>query len=277
MADNPPPDEHVRRSETHPHHLVESIDVKPGCHLQLHPTPEAEAGNFFNFMEKSAQELIVQFFRQAIEEIERERKIRDYHLKLKPSQRRAGGGGFVLEVFYGENRAGPEKVEAEHCISCQDDAPLFPGAANSVLAGECVLPEFGDQPHVQCSLDAKARPGFIVTPRKHVERVADLDDAELYCLWSVSVRALQKEGLMFTSMILNHGTYRNLPHLHLKIWVDEKLWRHHAMAAWDDEKRGLWRRLERLTSGLPKKRALCSSFGRRGKCTYGDRCRFRHD
>lgn len=54
-----------------------------------------------------------------------------------------------------------------------------------------MLPKFNDQPYVQCHLDAKARPGFIVTPKRHVERLSEMDDKEVYALWTVAARALR--------------------------------------------------------------------------------------
>lgn len=77
------------------------------------------------------------------------------------------------------------------CISCNSDAELFPGELPLIVAGACVLPEFSDQPYVQCHLDAKARPGFIVTPKRHVDRLSELDDEEVYAMWTVAVRALR--------------------------------------------------------------------------------------
>ena len=106
----------------------------------------------------------------------------------------------------------------------------------------------------------KARAGFIVTPVRHVETMGHLEDEELYCLWRVGVRALRSEGPQPVSMVVNHGSYRNLPHLHLKIWVDDGAHRQ-ARLKWSDDKKRVWARLERLTSSsLPKKRALCRGF-----------------
>ena len=106
----------------------------------------------------------------------------------------------------------------------------------------------------------KARAGFIVTPVRHVETMGHLEDEELYCLWRMGVRALRSEGPQPVSMVVNHGSYRNLPHLHLKIWVDDGAHRQ-ARLKWSDDKKRVWARLERLTSSsLPKKRALCRGF-----------------
>ncbi|KAH9298578.1 hypothetical protein KI387_030260, partial [Taxus chinensis] len=263
MAENSSACEQVEGSKPQ---LVETADVKPGQSLQLKPNVVPHNGTLFDFVESAPEQLVVDFFRQAIHHIEQTRRINDYHLKLKPSKR----SGFIIEVFYGERREGPEKVEPDSCISCNDSAPLFPGAPGSVLAGECVLRELSDQPYVQCSLDAKARAGFIITPLRHVQKIGDLRDNELFALWNVGVRALKNEGLSFRSMIVNQGSYRNLPHLHLKIWVDDHEYGR-AVLRWSEEKRRLWAALQRSSSS-PKKRPMCTLLQREGKCRFGDRC-----
>jgi len=111
-------------------------------------------------------------------------------------------------------------------------------------------------------MDAKARVGFIVTPVRHVETMGALEDEELYCLWRVGLRALRSEGLQPVNMIVNHGCYRNLPHLHLKIWVDDGMHRQ-ARLKWNDDKKRVWARLECLTSSsLSKKSAFYPGFER---------------
>eukprot|EP01018_Ginkgo_biloba_P038623 Gb_34853 [translate_table: standard] len=214
--------------------------------------------NFCTFVESMPRQHLICFFGQIIHEIEEIRDIHDFHLNVKTTK----PVSFAIEVLYGDHKEGPEKlVDDTHCISCNNETPLFPGVlGGGVCAGECVLKEFNDQPYVQCSLDAKARPGFIVTPLRHVGRLGELDENELYFLWSVGVRALRNEGFGgFVSMIVNHGNYRNLPHLHLKIWVDDGMHKR-ARVRWIESRRQLWARLELLTSCLPKKRALCVSF-----------------
>ena len=84
-----------------------------------------------------------------------------------------------------------QELGAGTCISCNFNTPLFPRDEPLITAGECVLPEFADQPYVQCHLDAKARPGYIVTPKRHVERLSEMDDEEVYAMWAVAVRALR--------------------------------------------------------------------------------------
>nr|ADE76392.1 unknown [Picea sitchensis] len=226
-------------------------DIRPGRVLQLIPNTDGkDPVDFRTFMESSPKQQVISFFRQVIHQVEVRRKILDFHLKLKNDITK----GFVINIFYGHDVGGPGDLSyGRPCISCCADAPLYP-FADAVLAGECVLKEFSDQPYVQCCLDAKARPGFIVTPLRHVDRMSELDDEEMYYLWWVGVQALRNEGFsMFKSMILNHGCYRNVAHLHLKIWVDPQL---HSAARemWSEAKIMLWGRLEYLANRLYEKK-----------------------
>lgn len=226
-------------------------DIRPGRALQIIPdTDGRDPVDFCTFIESSTKQHVISFFRQVILQVEVRRKILDFHLKLKNDVTK----GFVINIFYGDNVGGPADLShGRPCISCCADVPLYP-FSDIVLAGECVLKEFSDQPYVQCCLDAKARPGFIVTPLRHVDRMSELDDEEMYYLWLVGVRALRNDGLsMFKSMILNHGCYRNVAHLHLKIWVDPQL---HSAARerWSEAKKMLWGRLECLATLLYEKR-----------------------
>lgn len=138
-----------------------------------------------------------------------------------------------------------------------------------------MLKEFSDQPYVRCHVDAKARPGFIVTPKRHVDRLSEMDDEEVYALWTVAVRTLRKDSIAYRTMILNHGMYRNIPHLHLKIWVTEeeytKVRRH-----WTPEMQELWTTLQSLSATLRREDVPCRLFQRTGSCPNGAQCKFKH-
>eukprot|EP01018_Ginkgo_biloba_P013716 Gb_28954 [translate_table: standard] len=240
--------------------------IRPGRALQLKPTQaDHHPFDFCTFIESSPKQQVINFFRQVIYQIEVRRKILDFHLRVKNDM----NTGFVIEVFYGDDSEGPEPLALGSCISCYGDAPLFPSIEDGgVLAGECVLDEFSDQSYVRCSLDAKARPGFIVTPLRHVDRMSELENEEIYYLWWVGVRALRNENLNFTRMILNHGCYRNLAHLHLKIWVDPEM-HTSARERWPEARKQLWGRLERLADRLSKKRRVCVPTQKAGKGRNG--------
>ncbi|CAM6129242.1 unnamed protein product [Calypogeia fissa] len=227
--------------------------------------------NFRSFIEENTKENVVGFFRVIAKEMEQTRGILDFHLKVREEKK-----WFCVEVYFGDEGKGPEAAameSTEECISCAPGAALFPGQEPGVTAGECVLTEFSDQPHVQCSLDAKARSGFIITPVRHVERMSQLGDDELFALWSTAVRALRQESLPFMNIALDHGTYRIHPHLRLKVWVDHKLHKE-VRLKWDAEKLDLWNRLLALVETTPKK--PCRFFFEKGYCRYAEECRFSH-
>ena len=86
----------------------------------------------------------------------------------------------------------------------------------------------------------------------------------------------REDSISYRTMIVNHGTYRNLPHLHLKIWVTEE---EHlkAQQQWSDEKKEWWKQLQTLATRSKKKRkAECVFFQRNRRCRNGANCDFQH-
>lgn len=223
------------------------IDISRGKKLEFKYTKLAPK-DFRTFMESNSKAEIVAFFREIAKELECNRHIYDFHMKIMDCD-----GGFKVEIYYGVEKSGPAVLPLSDCISCYPTALLLPGQDPSIEAGVCVLEEFSNDPYAVCRLDAKGRCGFIITPIRHVDRMSELDDDELFGLWSLAVRALQEANLPFTSMILNHGTYRNVEHLHLKVWVDKDLHEEYR-AHWSSERQELWKRLQDLASKRPRKR-----------------------
>ncbi|MCO5613449.1 hypothetical protein L7F22_067725 [Adiantum nelumboides] len=194
-------------------------ETKPGKALEV--TLAGVPQSFCSFIEDSSRASVVAFFRELARELEQERSLLDFHIKVTDSPR-TRPSGFKLEVFFGDQyRTGPVVVAPGECISCFAHAVLHPGKLPLITAGECVMDEVDGDGHVQCSIDAKARPGFIVTPLRHVERMSDLENDELYALWSAAVKALRSEDAM----------------LHLPVRL-----------AWPLHRQELWKRLERLAS-----------------------------
>ncbi|KAH7443942.1 hypothetical protein KP509_02G057200 [Ceratopteris richardii] len=245
-------------------------ETKPGKALEATLSVEQ---SFCSFIDGSSRACVVGFFRELARELEHERSLVDFHMKLVEYDGKKARS-FKVQVFYGdEEREGPVDVPPGECISCFAHAVLYPGKKPKVTAGECVMDEIGGDGHVQCSIDAKARPGFIITPLRHVERMTDLDDGELFSLWNTAAKALRSENLpSFRCMILNHGQYRNLPHLHLKVWVDDGIHRA-ARNTWPLQRRELWRWLQELSSMDVRK---CKFFLSKQGCRRGSRCTFLH-
>ncbi|CAG8528550.1 2116_t:CDS:1 [Acaulospora colombiana] len=108
-------------------------------------------------------------------------------------------------------------------------------------------------------IDAKARPMFVITPVRHVERLSGCTDEEVFSMFSLAVQVLYEEvraskapwrDVRFTKMILNHGNCRNVEHLHLKIRMPGEDFRYYVERGWDEAKK---QKLEILKSGLYKR------------------------
>jgi diadenosine tetraphosphate (Ap4A) HIT family hydrolase len=91
-------------------------------------------------------------------------------------------------------------------------------------------------------IDAKARPNYVITPVRHAERLSQLHDDELYALWADAARLLTEEtgscdAAPFLSLIVNHGRFRNLAHVHLKLRFAELEFEREVRARWTAERR----------------------------------------
>jgi len=164
----------------------------------------------------SGQERTVSFFRQLLTYLAH-RAIEDFHLSLSEDK-----NGFRVDVYYGQD-FGPLR-RRDTCISCD--------IGNDV--SKCSL--LKQTKHHRLWIDAKCRPTFVTTPVDHVEHMSQLDDDALFAFWAdshallveeyervhskvVSASAPEKvsQKARFLTMVVNHGTYRNLSHLHLKL------------------------------------------------------------
>lgn len=84
-------------------------------------------------------------------------------------------------------------------------ASLFRGAAGDYCKGVCASSvQWPTHPMCNATLMPKLdRPGFIATPTRHIERLSEMDDEELFALWSVAVKAvryLQLSGWNFCTL-----------------------------------------------------------------------------
>ncbi|CAI7859366.1 unnamed protein product [Closterium sp. NIES-54] len=142
-----------------------------------------------------------------------------------------------------------------------------------ITSGDLILREYeSNQPHMRVSLDAQGRAGLIITPVRHVESLTELNDSELYEFFHTAAAAVQRERVVFSRMVVNHGSYRNLPHLHLKVFLDEGSFEE-AKRGWEGERVVMWEKLMRLR---PAKTAfVCKAFAR-GRCRFGSNCRNLH-
>ncbi|CAK8995808.1 unnamed protein product [Durusdinium trenchii] len=82
--------------------------------------------------------------------------------------------------------------------------------------------------HTRCALDAQGRPVLVVVLERFVRFQRDCSDAELLELWTLALNVIEEssgpqEGDPFVDMRLNAGTFQNIRHLHLKVWLNRKL------------------------------------------------------
>lgn len=225
---------------------------------------------FCEFMQTTPKQEVIAFFRAVAMELEDFRGLRDFHLKV-----RDGEGDFRIEVFFGDNRPGPGVFQYEECIACCPDANLFVFQKPGMTARECILDEFSQLPHAVCKMDVKGRSGFAITPVRHVERMSELDDEELYVMWSAAAKLLIDIGIPFISLIMNHGIYRTSYHLNLKVWVENEAHRQYR-ETWGEERKEVWERLQKHAVNRPRKRQLCFFHRRDKSCRHGDMCSFTH-
>lgn len=247
---------------------IDRTDIHPGKMEIRHAKQHSK--DFCKFILTTPKAEVVSFFREVAEEIEDYCRISNYHVKVRNRE-----GSFRIDVLYGEEKSGPELVLPGECISCFADAPLYPGKEPGLNAGECILEEFSEQPYAICRMDTKGRSGFDIVPVRHVERMSDLNDDEIYALWHVAVTFLTQTNLPFISMVMKQGNHRNLEHFHVRVWVENDLHKQYQLT-WSEERQEVWRRLQKLALARPRKQQLCYFFKRDKRCWHGDMCSFLH-
>lgn len=250
--------------------LVRCFVRKEG-YVTYHPVKKPHCVHFGKFVERDSrtsgsESEVVGFFRGLLADLAA-KGVSDFHLQIVGSST-SGPGGFFVEVRFGELHEGPPHVPPEHCIACQPDAEIFPGMKSQ----ETYLGEY-DSLHSRVSLDAQGRPAFICTPLRHVGSLAELEDTEVADLFRTASALMKREKLHFLRMVLNHGSYRNLPHLHLKILVEQKLF-DSARKRWNPARTAAFEKLLALRPA--KTSSVCKFFKGTGYCRYGDKCRNLH-
>eukprot|EP00933_Yihiella_yeosuensis_P015752 TRINITY_DN13635_c0_g1_i1.p1 TRINITY_DN13635_c0_g1~~TRINITY_DN13635_c0_g1_i1.p1 ORF type:complete len:238 (-),score=69.85 TRINITY_DN13635_c0_g1_i1:351-1064(-) len=96
---------------------------------------------------------------------------------------------------------------------------------------------------VRCNLDFQGRECYVIVMAPAakssiaakergdvVRRLNELNDTELTALWSAAASLCESHG-GFQEMHLNAGTFQNLAHLHLKLWIPKKLFE----SVWADQ------------------------------------------
>lgn len=224
--------------------------------LQEIPIPSQSDKNF---------QTSVAFFRGILTTIEQTYNLQDFKFLIHESREE----GFEVQIVTSHRlRPGPHKTR--HCMSCDSesktyktsklDIPRLPSVAKEIAEWETLWKH-------NLWLDAQARPMYIITPLRHLERLSDCTDLEIYqmfylaCLvlindcsesdptpyWSIEEN---RQLYRFVRMTLNHGGARNVEHLHLKVRLDGYDFEWFREYGWSNEKREKW---EVLKSGVYRK------------------------
>ncbi|CAH1759340.1 3406_t:CDS:2 [Entrophospora sp. SA101] len=226
---------------------------------------------------------VVEFFRHIIDRIEVQEKIMDYKFFIseypinknqqqdpekedtkqkKPikireiiQKNREKIQGFYVKITEVDKSRHPPQPRF-HCISCDQESETnkisklnFPTNTHDSLKLHNLW------------LDAKARPMFIVTPKRHLERLSQCNNQEIFSMFYLALQILEQEvrlskaywnNIRYIGMTLNHGIARNIEHLHLKVKVLKKDFIWFRKHGWDEEKEERYKILE---SGLYKRDA----------------------
>jgi diadenosine tetraphosphate (Ap4A) HIT family hydrolase len=156
------------------------------------------------------------YFRQLVVLLEDDSQIVDYHLELQHNFRR--NNRLDVVIFFDNPIRTVNPSATSVCISCE---PTHELSMTSLLS---------ERQHTRAWLDARARPKLILTPIRHVERLSELIDenGEMEAFWQDAVELVAREAgdleRFYPNMVINHGTYRNHSHLHLKINFIKHLW-----------------------------------------------------
>ncbi|CAF0931537.1 unnamed protein product [Adineta ricciae] len=157
------------------------------------------------------------YFRQLVTLLETDNHILNYHLEIRHQFQDTHR--FEVIIYFDEADRVTNPSPMPVCISCEPTNEL---SKISLIS---------EQQHTRAWLDAQAREKLILTPIRHVERLSELidDDGEMEAFWRDAVELIQQECDQFHEfypiLVLNHGTYRNHAHLHLKMTFSKQIWK----------------------------------------------------
>ncbi|CAF0811169.1 unnamed protein product [Rotaria sp. Silwood1] len=156
------------------------------------------------------------FFRQLVTFLEQDHQLIDYHLELQYNSQR--NNELDIWICFGKSYCTSKPIITPVCISCE---------VTHELSMATLLSE---QQYTRAWLDAKTRAMLILTPIRHVERLSELNDenGEMEAFWHDAIELIDREcnqvEICYRAIVLNHGTYRNHSHLHLKIKFTDDIW-----------------------------------------------------
>ena len=157
------------------------------------------------------------FFRPLVKCVEEEHNLINSHFKIQHHRKKIDF--MEVFVFAGDDQTKQEVKSAVVCSSCDVGHEL----SQTTLLSE--------QKYTYSWLDCRNRPKLILTPKRHIERLCELNDenGETEAFWRDAVEVINREcgnvnELNYPLLAINHGTFRKHAHLHLKIDVTKDIW-----------------------------------------------------
>ncbi|CAE7453967.1 unnamed protein product [Symbiodinium sp. CCMP2592] len=203
-------------------------------------------GSFANLVRN--KEAFVSFMRQVLHLIEKVEGHRSYHLRVsagsEPSTGSGRRGGF-LPPLSDQLAAHIRQAGFSVFVFTDSDRKREPSDADNLLSLDALV-DYTDASGRQvrlpitsrditlragaftrCVLDAQGRPILVVVPNRCVQFQSECSDDELAELWSLALDVIDdqwgqkavQDVDQFESIRLNAGSFQNVRHLHLKVWM----------------------------------------------------------
>jgi diadenosine tetraphosphate (Ap4A) HIT family hydrolase len=155
------------------------------------------------------------FFRQVVILLERDYHLENFHFKIQ--HHRKNSNQMEVYIFCGDDHIKQQAESVAICSSCDVTHQL----SQTTLLSE--------QKHTYAWLDFRNRSKLILTPKRHVERLSELNDEEMSAFWADTVEVIDREcdhinELNYPTLAINHGTFRKHAHMHLKIDIPKHVW-----------------------------------------------------
>lgn len=156
-------------------------------------------------------------FRQLVTVIEQDYHLINFHLKIQHNRKLPHH--MQVDIFHSDNQLKQEIESGSICSSCDVKHQL----SQATLLSE--------QKFTYAWLDFRNRSKLILTTKRHVERLSELNDesGEMEAFWRDVVELIDREcgninELNYPVLSINHGTFRKHAHLHLKIDIRKDMW-----------------------------------------------------
>ena len=181
------------------------------------------------------------FFRSLLTLIEQDHHLENFHMEIQHSE--TVSNRMDVLIFFGDDQLQRSADPVAICSSCDVTHEL----SRTTLLSE--------QEHTYAWLDFRNRPKLIITPKRHIERLSQLQDenGEMNSFWSDIVQVIDRECDQmdlsnYPPLAINHGTFRNHGHLHLKIDIPKDYWNTMIAPRYKDKLEHLAQLLKQIAS-----------------------------